>query len=234
MAGRFMGYLALSILATLANEPATEAPLPPAVPTIVSDVPPVPEPDPTPRVRSGTVDPFDTDEGRFEIGGFIKRPPPPPPVLAEPESEQHPGELVWGPHAVAPWKRTGLIASAAISGVGVVGAIVTWPIAQRRLLRVETRIADLQRRGYSVSGHPRDACRDIELGLQPDRVAVSDVNLAHRCRSFKRMRAVHGLSIGVAVAGAVSAVTFAILHRVHRSDQPRRVEARSDGFALRF
>ena len=232
-----MGYLALSILATLATEP-TEEPLPPAVPTIVSDVPPVPEPAPDSGFRSGTVDPFESesevDDSRFELGGFIKRPPPPPPVLVDPEPEQHSGELVWGPHAVAPLKRKGLTASAAITGVGVVGALVTWPIAQRRLLRVETRIADQQRRGYSVPGHPRHACRDIELGLQPDILVVSDVDLANRCLKFKRMRALHGLSIGVAVAGAVSAVTFAILHRVHRSDEPRRIEARADGVALRF
>lgn len=232
-----MGTLALSLLVTLAPDPFVPLPPVPAEP-VLTDVPPAPEPDDgAASDHGGTVDPFaadDTDDGRYEIGGFMKRPPPPVPLPPEPEPEAERGELVWGPHAFAQWKRKGLIASAAISGVGVVGAIVTWPIAQQRLIRVERRIAELQRRGYATPTHPRKACRDVELELRPTAIVVSDVDLADRCLKFKRMRAVHGIAIGVAVAGAVSAVTFAILHRVHRSDQPRRFEARSDGFALRF
>lgn len=234
MAVRLMGYLALSILVTLATEPV---PLvsPPMVKT--TDVPPAPEPDPEPVVRGPTVNPFgpepEIDDGRFEIGGFMKRPPPRPPNPAAPSAPER-GALVWGPHDVAPWKRKGLIASAFVSGAGVVGAIATWPIAQHRLDRVERRIDELRRRGLNVESHPRAACRDVELGLAPRAIVTSDVDLGQRCLEFKRMRALHGVAIGIAVTGAVSAVTFAILHRVHRSDTPRRFEARSDGFALRF
>ncbi len=234
-----MGTLALSLLVTLAPDPFVPLPRVPAEP-MLTDVPLAPEPDDGAAPdRGGTVDPFvggETDDGRYEIGGFMKRPPPPAPLLPErePELETRRGELVWGPHTAAPWTRQGLIASAAISGVGVVGAIVSWPIAQHRLIRVERRIAELRQRGSSTPTHPREACRDVELALRPSGILVSDVELADRCLKFKRMRAVHGVAIGVAAAGAVAAVTFAILHRVHRSDQPRRLEARSDGFALRF
>ena len=193
-----------------------------------TEAPPAPEP-------RGSTPPAD------EIGGFMERPPPTVPVSAEDQEvgttvAPPTGNLVWGLHRpVARWKRDGLIGSIVLTGVSLATAIGTRIEGQRRLDEVG-RYLDENRGspGLYQGGSSFEACEQVSVGKSGGVVVVSDVGLAHRCQRFNRMKVALGVSKGLAVVGLLSTATFAVLHFVRRDDEPRRVQARADGVAVRF
>ena len=202
-------------------------------------VPPAPEPAPPEPLRVYvTPDPFEREgEPRVveaqsdEAGGFMRRPAPPPPD-APPPPEVVGTRLVWGLHQpVAPWKRKGLFASLAVTGVGLVGAVITRPLAHKRWDLVLDRLEDLPAESWSFEQPGVPTCQ-TSLSAGSARF-IPDYTLAHRCVKFERMRVASAVSVAVTTVGAVSTVTFGILHLVRR-EPVRRVEARADGVAIRF
>lgn len=185
--------------------------------------PPAPEP------------PAGSSQPPYEIGGFLDRPAPEAPRAATTEedasSADATGNLVWGIHRpVAKWKRDGLIGSGVLTGVAIGTAIGSRIVGQRRLDDVEEYLQDQGRYGQSGYG----ACQQNTDGAGGGVSVVDDVGLAHKCQRFDRMRVTRGVAVGLSVVGIASTVTFGILHLVHREEEPRRVEARNDGFAVRF
>ena len=212
-------------------------------------LPPAPEPAaaPLPPVH-GTPDPFSSpaeapaappsaseepDDGSFEIGGFMKRPPPPPPRV--PDADPAETHLVWGFHRpVAPWKRKGLIASAAILGTAIVAGSVATFQWRRREDEVMRRANELFDDGWQPNARSSIDICDANMGPQVGgTVVVVDVGLAQSCLRMRRGVAAYRASVAVGVLAGLSTVTFAVLHAVRR-EPVRRVEARSDGFAVRF
>lgn len=197
------------------------------------DAPPAPEPDASSR-SSSMLDPF-------EMSGFMDRPTPSAPVVAVSDEDAGPanpssGKLVWGIHRpVARWKRNGLIGSGVLTGVAIAGAVTTRIAGQRRLDEVSRYLEERgESAGFRTSVDPITACRLNRGSAAGGAVVVDDVGLAHRCQRFDRMRVTRGVSVGLSVVGILSTATFAVLHLVHRQEEPRRLEARSDGFAVRF
>lgn len=199
----------------------------------VREAPPAPEPDASSR-SSSTLDPF-------EMSGFMDRPTPSAPVAAGSDEDAGPadpssGKLVWGIHRpVAKWKRNGLIGSGVLTGVAIAGAVSARIAGQRRLNEVSTYLEERRESAdFRTSLDPITACRHNSVSAAGGAVLVEDVGLAYRCQRFDRMRVIRGVSVGLSVVGILSTATFAILHLVHREEEPRRLEARSDGFAVRF
>lgn len=225
----------------VAPEAAAPAPAPAPGPAEVQPAdPPAAEPT-TPDTFAAP--PQDVDDGKFEIGGFMKRPPPKKPIPPAPEPVEAPAplestrssSLVWGLHdPVAPWKRKGLVVSAVMTGAGALMAAASYRVGQSRLHRVDNRVQQLVRRDSFFSTKSVIACAQNEEGQSGNVTLVRDTELAMRCASFERARLAYGISLGVAIVGAVSTVTFGILHSVRRVDHPRRVQARADGVAVRF
>lgn len=168
----------------------------------------------------------------------MERPVPAAPVAAvsDEDSPAESGKLVWGLHRpTAKWKRNGLIGSGVLTGVAIAGAIGSRIEGQRRLDEVsdyleERRDSD----GFRSFADPITTCRLNQRSTGGGAVLVEDVGLANRCQRFDRMRVTRGVSVGLSIVGLISTTTFGILHLVHREDQPRRVQARSDGFSVRF
>lgn len=197
----------------------------------VKDAPPAPEPN-----ASGD---STSIQEPYEIGGSTERPAPLTPAdpwSDEDASSTEPGKLVWGIHRpVAKWKRNGLIGSGVLTGVAIATAIGTQIEGQRRLDEIGRYLEDRDpTTGFRTYSDPITACEQNRRGGGAGAVLVDDVRLAHRCGGFNRVRITRGVSAGLSVVGLVSSVTFGILHLLHREEVPRRVEARSDGFSVRF
>lgn len=186
--------------------------------------PPAPDPDPT-----------TSDPAPYEIGGFLERPAPAVPRVdtVDEEVESESRSLVWGVHRpVARWKRNGLIGSGVLTGIAIGTAIGSRVVGQRRLDEVAAYLDDgpADWRGSD----PITACRLNASPAGNGTIMVDDVGLANRCQRFDRMRVTRAAALGLSVVGILSTVTFGVLHLVHRAEEPRRVEARSDGVAVRF
>jgi len=223
-----MSTLALSLLGVLAA-PAADG-LPPAPdPVQPQGIPLHATPDPFGSEREAV----DEDDGKFEIGGFMKRPPPPPPTSEAPV-EPDASRLVWGFHRpVAPWKRRGLIASAAIMGTGLVTLAVVRPRWRRAEQDVLNRADEIDLHQAYIPQNSMDLCRANVTSHSGSQLEVVDMELAHSCVRLRRGVALDRAAVAVSLVGALSVVTFGVLHAVRRVPA-RRVEARSDGFAVRF
>ncbi len=214
-----MHMLLLPYVATLAFAPQ-RPPVPPA-------------PDPPPSAEDEvTAEAADEDDGKFEIGGFMQRPAPSPPVQPPPP-EIVETKLVWGFHRpVATWKHRGLVGSLALTGVSLLGTAVSFRARNRRFEGVSDRVEEL---GHErpFGGHvARAHCEENVVNRGPV-TEVRDMTLAYRCASFKRMYITFRVARVASILGAISTVTFGVLHAVRRVPV-RRVQARSDGFAVRF
>ena len=139
--------------------------------------------------------------------------------------------LVWGIHRpVAKWKRDGLIGSGVLTGIAFGTAIGSRIVGQRRLNDINTYLQTQGRTGVD----PITACRQNGVNTGGGAILVEDLGLAHKCQRFERMRVTRGVALGLSVVGILSTVTFGVLHLVHREEEPRRIEARTDGVAVRF
>lgn len=187
---------------------------------------PPPAPDP---------DPATNRPAEYEIGGFLKRPPPSAPRVESADEEGHSdsASFVWGVHRpVARWKRDGLIGSGVLTGIAIGTAIGSRVVGQRRLNEVGNYLDEAAPEGHGSD--PITACRLNAVPAGNGTILVDDVGLANRCQRFDRMRVTRAAALGLSVVGILSTVTFGVLHLVHRPEEPRRVEARRDGVAVRF
>ncbi|MEM6295578.1 MAG: hypothetical protein AAGA54_30170 [Myxococcota bacterium] len=204
--------------------------------------PPAPVDEPAEPVHA-TPSPFDPmptasiDDGEE---AFVESRPPPPPGIEvtedEPERSAPPppppnSNLAWGRHKpVARWKRVGLIASGATTGAALVGGIISSVAFRRAREDLDARQQEL-----SLVGTPIEPCPS--RGGSTGSVMVADVESAQICRRGQNAALARNASVVVGTLGALSTVTFGVLHLVRRTDVPparARVRPTGDGVAVRF